>query len=366
MDALNFDNFTRRFGQAMTRRSIAGLLVALGLGGTTPGPRKAAAKKKKGKKKKKKNTCASGAVRCGGACVDTLTDEAHCGGCNQACESGQACAGGTCQSGGCPDDLDPCGGDCVDTQTDPSHCGSCGNGCNSETQTCQGGLCTDICASGERYCPNLDVCVPDDDPNRCCVAQDCGGALQNPFGDLICTAEGRCVCADPNEGRCSSATTPSRNFLCDVCCPGGGGCPQGQVCNIEGNILSCDCDLQNGWLQCFDGCTFVMGDDVLNCGACDNICCHTPESCAASGQMCDRGVCCTVNGTGCLSDSSCCSGLCENGTCKSCGNAEECNIGGQTCDGGRCCIASGGPCFGAQRTNACCTGQCNLQTLRCV
>ncbi|MCP3168504.1 hypothetical protein [Myxococcus qinghaiensis] len=37
-----------------------------------------------------------GAARCGGACVNTEVDPAHCGGCDNACASGQTCEGGVC------------------------------------------------------------------------------------------------------------------------------------------------------------------------------------------------------------------------------------------------------------------------------
>jgi len=47
--------------------------------------------------------CAAGQTSCGGACVDTDTDPAHCGRCGQACAPGGSCAGGACMGGvGCP------------------------------------------------------------------------------------------------------------------------------------------------------------------------------------------------------------------------------------------------------------------------
>lgn len=44
-------------------------------------------------------TCDSaGSTLCGEACVSTASDPAHCGGCNLACATGQACEGGACIS----------------------------------------------------------------------------------------------------------------------------------------------------------------------------------------------------------------------------------------------------------------------------
>ncbi len=38
----------------------------------------------------------AGVALCGGSCVSTASDPAHCGGCNNACATGQACEGGVC------------------------------------------------------------------------------------------------------------------------------------------------------------------------------------------------------------------------------------------------------------------------------
>jgi endoglucanase len=45
-------------------------------------------------------------MSCGGSCVDTAVNTAHCGGCDKACATGSTCAGGMCSAGsrpaGCP------------------------------------------------------------------------------------------------------------------------------------------------------------------------------------------------------------------------------------------------------------------------
>src|SRR5688500_266308 len=68
--------------------------------------------------------CPDGLALCGGRCVDTNSNPAHCGGCFDPCADDEFCGGGECipRGEGCPEPLTSCGGDCVDTQVDPSHC----------------------------------------------------------------------------------------------------------------------------------------------------------------------------------------------------------------------------------------------------
>lgn len=50
-------------------------------------------------------SCPDGETACGSQCIDTLSDPSHCGGCGQACGTGELCMEGVC---GCPDGLDVC------------------------------------------------------------------------------------------------------------------------------------------------------------------------------------------------------------------------------------------------------------------
>jgi endo-1,4-beta-D-glucanase Y len=52
--------------------------------------------------------CRNGRVRCGGRCVDPMTDPRNCGGCGAACGEGKACSAGRC----CPSGQRNCGGIC--------------------------------------------------------------------------------------------------------------------------------------------------------------------------------------------------------------------------------------------------------------
>jgi endo-1,4-beta-D-glucanase Y len=50
--------------------------------------------------------CGAGQAECGGSCVDTLVNAAHCGGCDKPCATGSTCMDGKCSMGtrpaGCP------------------------------------------------------------------------------------------------------------------------------------------------------------------------------------------------------------------------------------------------------------------------
>src|SRR2546430_801716 len=110
-------------------------------------------------------TCASPLVACSGACVDTQSDSAHCGGCGTACSGGKACVAGVC---GCPTGTTDCGGVCVDTLSSPSNCGACGTVCPAGAPACTSGRCLAACGSGLSACGG--ACV---DPSS--ANQNCGG-----------------------------------------------------------------------------------------------------------------------------------------------------------------------------------------------
>jgi hypothetical protein len=79
--------------------------------------------------------------QCGGKCVDTMTDNAHCGGCDKPCEGGSSCKMGKCE---CPmDKPDLCAMSCVDTKTDNAHCGGCDKPCMMG-ENCKESSCSKI------------------------------------------------------------------------------------------------------------------------------------------------------------------------------------------------------------------------------
>ncbi len=80
--------------------------------------------------------CPMGKELCGGSCVDTLTDEKHCGACETACPETASCTKGACV---CPPNQVACGDKCVAILTDATNCGGCGHDCLGGM--CASGLC---------------------------------------------------------------------------------------------------------------------------------------------------------------------------------------------------------------------------------
>lgn len=117
--------------------------------------------------------CADGARECDGACVNTATDPAHCGGCDQPCLQNALCIDATCA---CPAETEVCDAACVDTNSDPAHCGACGTACEASAPLCSQGQCVTGCADDELRCG--DACV---DP--LVSTTHCGGC------DAPCVAE---------------------------------------------------------------------------------------------------------------------------------------------------------------------------------
>ncbi len=182
--------------------------------------------------------CPEGYEVCGGACVTTDNDPAHCGGCDEACEDDEVCGVGQCLSD-CPDGTVACGGSCVDLQSDAAHCGGCDEACpaGNGTATCSDGMCALACADGFEDCDgNADNgCELDlrDDPQNCgacgkvclalansvatCSAGSCGlGACDTGFEDCDNVATNGCEAQldrDPNNclgcGNACMGATPS-------------------------------------------------------------------------------------------------------------------------------------------------------------
>jgi hypothetical protein len=78
-------------------------------------------------------------LSCGNSCVNTQTNAAHCGACQNACATGQFCSGGACVVA-CAAGQTQCGTSCVTVATDARNCGFCGNSC-AFNETCSAGAC---------------------------------------------------------------------------------------------------------------------------------------------------------------------------------------------------------------------------------
>jgi hypothetical protein len=83
-----------------------------------------------------------GKTECGGACVDTKTDNTHCGMCNKACLMGEQCTESQC----CKTGEMVCNGVCKNPLSDAQNCGMCGKVCSGGTPVCVAGNCVAGCA----------------------------------------------------------------------------------------------------------------------------------------------------------------------------------------------------------------------------
>lgn len=117
--------------------------------------------------------CASGCnpmvpseMRCGGSCVDTSNNNAHCGSCGNSCGGGSTCTAGACSCGSLTDcDPSATAFSCVDLASDRNNCGACGTAC-AAGQAC-------ITAGGTTSC---QVATPTG------LRVDCGPTSNFPAG----------------------------------------------------------------------------------------------------------------------------------------------------------------------------------------
>ena len=142
MDRRQFDEFTRLFAAAASRRQALRAFAALSAIGLWPHRARA----------QWDNVCPDWLTFCpdSGTCVDLLSDLDNCGACGSVCASGLVAV--TCQDGECVRDLDTdcppglefCGPviGCVDLQSDMDNCGACGS-------VCESGLVAVTCSWGE-------------------------------------------------------------------------------------------------------------------------------------------------------------------------------------------------------------------------
>lgn len=282
-----------------------------------------------------------GATECGGVCVNTDLDPAHCGGCDNACQPGEVCSNGMCGIA-CAGGTTECNGLCVDTNIDPANCGSCGNACNPG-EVCSGGSCGVTCTGGTTECSG--ACVDTDvDPANCgsCAnACDPGEVCSGGSCGITCTGgttECNGVCVDTN-------VDPAN---CGGCA---NQCDPGEVCSIGLCAVNCS----GGTTECSGACVNT-NIDPDHCGTCGNAC--------NPGEVCSSGTC----GLSCSGGTTECGGACvdtdvDPANCGSCGNAcdpgDVCSAGtcGLVCTGGT--TACGGACVDTNNDPANCGGCSN-------
>jgi hypothetical protein len=150
MDAGRFDQITTAVASTTSRRAVLGGL----LGGVAGLLAREEAPAKKRKRCKKEQT------RCSGKCVNTNTDENHCGACGTSCPRGERCLNGRCYS----DDVCP-----AQHQACPNfkRCGIEDSDCFCGTST--GG--ETVCFQDENFCEEPRPCqnTSDCENGRVCV-----------------------------------------------------------------------------------------------------------------------------------------------------------------------------------------------------
>lgn len=266
MDADRFDALLRSLASGASRRTLTSLTIAGSLAALLGHVPDVA-----GKKRKKKKKCKGGTTKCNNACVDSQSDPAHCGGCNQPCASGATCRNGSCQTtGGCNPPC-PTGSTCVNGSCQTS--GACNPPCPSD-RPCYKGAC--LCSSDGQCIrdrdPGGDWCVkPTDDPFKthcgcsrgetvcapgeacsfCCTTEFCRQILDDSF---VCPSvpagayRGK-TCCIANDRACSSDSP---------CCSG--------RCNRQGSAGTCACGVTG------QACTY-------NTGCCSGTCSSVTRTC---------------------------------------------------------------------------------------
>lgn len=193
------------------------------------------------------SSCPSPLAACMGHCVDTRTDEAHCGACNSICVAGETCMAGACRLV-CPGDQMACDGACVETSINVKHCGQCGQACG-KGEACVDGACTVVCAGGQRVCDGRCTDTASDN-------QHCGSCKKACARGLVCS-DGECAisCAPgltECEGRCVDRETDESH--CGKCATS---CKATQVCEDGACARSCAASLDepvtDAWAYVWDG-----------------------------------------------------------------------------------------------------------------
>ena len=338
--------------------------------------------------------CPSAMTECSGVCVETTSNPAHCGACDNGCASGEYCAAGTCTatSGGCPTPLTDCSGACVDMDNDPDNCGSCANPCgvgeycsggacasstdcplplmdcggtctniNTDSEHCGG--CTTACGDGEK-CDGSGICALTCqtgfiDCNGTCVDPNTDNAFCGATGDCLntnagatcvdgekCGGAGVCAlscqtgsidcngtCVDPNTSNTFCGATGDCQGTND-----GTVCGAGQKCNGSG---VCALTCQNGLMDCNGTCIDPATNETY-CGATGN--CQGGTTCGG-GQICSGSACVTTCGGGLVLCGTSC--VDPNFDPAHCGVTAQCTGGAtctssQYCDNGTCTATSSG------------------------
>ena len=207
---------------------------------------------------------------CGATCVDTTTDNNHCGACGFSCGPGFVCKGAACYEDRCTSAETRCGGRCTNLASDPANCGFCGNRCPADRAGCQGGSCCTRngqrcpanCTAGQGclgccggICDDTGVCSANALPclgdGRACPASCAPGAICYRCCSLTCLDNGTCGTppppCQPNGAACPAGCAAGSS--CAGCCSGacgmGGACGASTSCLPYGGVCSSSAECCN-------------------------------------------------------------------------------------------------------------------------
>jgi hypothetical protein len=202
---------------------------------------------------------------------------------------------------------------CYDLSSSPANCGACGKACATT------------------------------DPNgtEACVNSECSLKCNGEYVNCLGTCVAPLASNDANCGGCGN--------VC-VSLNGTNTCTSGACVN----------DCSPGYMHCVGpasaGCETDIGDDVNNCGACDNVCASLPNV-VADGLSCTSGQC-TLGPSSCAPGYANCDGSAANG-CESQSSSDLHNCGG-------CASAAGVDCTTLPNVMAggvaCVSGKCVVNT----
>ena len=300
--------------------------------------------------------CDTGRANCNSAYVDgcevnTGTDLANCGSCNNPCAAANGtprCTGGTCGIASCNTGFQNCNNQVndgceINTNTSLTNCGACNNTCSAAngTPSCVAGACgVASCNPSFANCNGQagDGCEVNtgNDLNNCGV---CNRACSAANGTPSCVA-GACGIASCNPGfsNCNGLASDG----CEVQTGGSdlnncGGC--GTICSTPNatprcttgtcGINSCNLGFANCNGQVNDGCEINTNTSLAHCGACGAQCAPLNANPVCVAGSCGIGSCQPgfVNVNGLVADG------CEYACLPTNGGVEACDGLDNDCDG---------------------------------
>ncbi|MBI5516377.1 MAG: hypothetical protein HY909_21510 [Deltaproteobacteria bacterium] len=310
--------------------------------------------------------CPMGQTCCGGACVDTQANLAHCGRCDARCavpNATPACMNGMCAVGTCTGTFADCDRDAANgceasTLSDARHCGACGMACASRPNRaveCAGGRCAYMCVPGFADCDGMTANGCETDTRT--TAAHCGACGR---GCSPANAAGACVAGACTVGMCNAGfgdcdgmasngcetDTRTSVMACGAC---GRACPSPAHTVPACVAGACARTCAAGYGECNgavdDGCETDLSSAADHCGSCGRTCVGPG---VASGE-CASGAC---RITACLPSFADCDGMAGNG-CETDTRTTAAHCGG--C--GMACTPrnAAGACVGS----ACTVGACN-------